>query len=66
MLDTVSRSCGQPQTIPDSGMGGAVAAVSLGMAPQPPDPAQVVEAITRHQGYRALREFRARLYGCLT
>ena len=47
-------------------MGGAVAAVSLGMAPQPPDPAQVVEAITRHQGYRALREFRARLYGCLT
>ena len=47
-------------------MGGAVAAVSRGMAPQPPDPAQVAAAVGRYQGYRALREFRARLYGCLT
>ena len=66
MLNTVSRSRGQPQTIPDSGMGGAVAAVGLGMAPQPPDPAQVAAAIARHQAYQALQEFRARLYGCLT
>src|SRR5579863_9352306 len=64
VLDTVSRSRGQPQTIPDSGgMGGAVAAVRPGVALQPPDPAQVAAAVAR---YRALREFRARLYGCLT
>ena len=47
-------------------MGGAVAAVSLGMAPQPPDPAQVAAAIARCRAYQALQEFRARLYGCLT
>ncbi len=46
-------------------MGGAVAAVSPGMAPQPPDPAQVAAALGRYQAWQALREFRARLYGCL-
>jgi len=67
VLDTVSRSRGQAQTIPDSGgTGGAVAAVSPGMAPQPPDPAQVTDAVARYQAHQALREFRARLYGCLT
>src|SRR6266851_9211774 len=45
-------------------MGGALAAVSLtGMAPRPPDPALVAAAVAR---YQALREFRARLYACLT
>jgi hypothetical protein len=67
VLDTVSRSRGKPQTIPDcGGMGGAAAAVSRGMAPQPPDPAQVAAALARYQAWQALREFRARLYGCLT
>jgi DDE superfamily endonuclease len=64
VLDTVSRSRGQPQTIPDPGTGGAVAAVSLGTAP--PDAAQVAAAMERYRAYRALREFRSRLYGCLT
>jgi hypothetical protein len=35
------------------------------MAP-PPDPAQVAAALARYRAYQALREFRARLYGCLT
>jgi hypothetical protein len=34
-----------------------------GAAPQPPDPAQVADAVAR---FLALREFRARLYACLT
>ncbi|HEX9542449.1 MAG TPA: transposase, partial [Streptosporangiaceae bacterium] len=65
MLDTLPRSGGQLQTIPGAdGMGGALAAVSLtGMAPRPPDPALVAAAVAR---YQALREFRARLYACLT
>jgi len=59
VLDTLPRT-GQLQTIFDSG-------AVLGTAvPQPPDPAQVAAAISRHEAYRALREFRARLYGCLT
>ena len=68
MLDTVSRSGGRPQTVlAPGGTGSAAAAVSLdGMAAQPPDPGQVAAAIARYRGYRALREFRARLYGCLT
>ena len=67
MLDTLSRSGGQLQSILGAcGTGGALAAGEpAGMAP-PPDPAQVAAAVTRYQGYRALREFRARLYGCLT
>ena len=64
MLDTLSRSVGQPQTILGGGMGGALAAGGpAGMAPQPPDRAQVAAAVAR---YQALRGFRARLYGCLT
>jgi hypothetical protein len=59
VLDTLPRA-GQLQTIPVSG-----AAVGAA-APQPPDPAQVAAAIARHEAYRALREFRARLYACLT
>ena len=60
MLDTIPRSGGQLQTIPDAGgTGGALA----GMAPRPPDPALVAAAIAR---YQALRELRARLYACLT
>ena len=68
MLDTLSRSGGQPQTILGAGRtGGALpAGEAAGMAPQPPDPAQVAAAVARYQGCRALREFRARLYGCLT
>jgi hypothetical protein len=36
------------------------------MAAQPPDPARVAAAVARYQAYQALREFRARLYECLT
>jgi len=43
------------------------AAVRLpGMAARPPDPARVADAIARYQACQGLREFRARLYACLT
>ena len=58
MLDTLPRA-GQLQTIHDSG-------AVPGRAAQPPDPAQVAAAVSRYEAYRALREFRSRLYGCLT
>jgi hypothetical protein len=64
VLDTLSRSGGQPQTILGGGMGGALAGGGpAGMAGMPPDRAQVAAAVAR---YQALRDFRARLYGCLT
>jgi hypothetical protein len=68
VLDTLPRSGGRLQSIPGAGgMGGARASVSpAGMTPQPPDPAQVAAAVARHRACQALREFRARLYGCLT
>jgi hypothetical protein len=59
VLDTLPQADGQLQTIPDSG------AVLAAAAPQPPDPAHVAAVIARYEAYRALREFRARLYGCL-
>jgi hypothetical protein len=59
VLDTIPRAGGQLQTILDSGAGLA------GTVPRPPDAAQVADAVARYQAYRALREFRARLYGCL-
>jgi hypothetical protein len=57
VLNTLSRAGGQLQTFLDPG------AAVAGAAPQPPDAAQVAAAAAR---YQALREFRARLYGCLT
>ncbi len=61
MLDTLPRSAGRLQTIAGAGaLGGAE------MAPRPLHPAQVATAVARYQAYQALREFRARLYGCLT
>ena len=60
MLDTLPRAGGQRQTILDSG------AAVAGAVPRPPDAGQVAAAIARYQAFRALREFRARLYGCLT
>jgi DDE superfamily endonuclease len=58
VLDTLPRA-GRLQTIPVSG-------AALGAAaPQPPDAAQVADAIARYRAYQALREFRSRLYGCL-
>src|SRR5450755_2325549 len=68
VLDTLPRAGGRLQSILGAGGTGGLAATGglAGMAPQPPDPAQVAAAVTRYQGYRALREFRARLYGCLT
>jgi hypothetical protein len=68
VLDTLPRSGGRRQTIPGAGgTGGARAAVGpAGMAAQPPDAAQVADAVARYRAYQALREFRARLYGCLT
>jgi hypothetical protein len=64
VLDTLPRA-GRLQTIPD----GALAAGDPGLAgqaPQPPDPAQVADAIARYRAYQGLREFRAGLYACLT
>ena len=60
MLDTLPRAGGQLQTILDPG------AALAGAAPQPPDAAQVADAIARYRACQALREFRSRLYGCLT
>src|SRR5262245_24772606 len=62
VLDTVSRSGGQLQTV----FGALTAGDLAGVAPEPPDPARVADAIARYEAYRALREFRARLYECLT
>jgi hypothetical protein len=63
VLDTLSRSGGLPQTILEGDAAGALAA---GLAPQPPDAAQVAGAVARYQSYQVLREFRLLLYGCLT
>ena len=60
MLDTLPRSAGRLQTIAGAGAGALGGAE---MAPRPLHPAQVATAVAR---YQALREFRARLYGCLT
>lgn len=54
MLDTLPRAGGQLQSV----MGAGAEA-----APRPPDAAQVAGAVA---GFLALREFRARLYECLT
>ena len=54
MLDTVPRAGGRLQS---------ALAAGAGAAPRPPDPAQVADAVAR---FLALREFRTRLYGCLT
>lgn len=59
MLDTLPRAGGQRQAIPDSG------AALAGAGPQPPDAAQVADAIGRYRACQALREFRTGLYGCL-
>ena len=67
MLDTFSRSGGQLQTILGADRYGAPAAAAPGvMVPQPPGPAQVAAAVARCRAYQQLREFRSRLYGCLT
>jgi DDE superfamily endonuclease len=58
VLDTLPRA-GQLQTILDSG-------AALGAAAQPPDPARVADAVARYRAYQALREFRLKLYECLT
>jgi hypothetical protein len=47
------------QTILDSGAARGAA------VPQPPGPAQVAGAVARYRACQGLREFRARLYGCL-
>jgi len=67
VLDSVSRSGGQPQSVPDDGgiRGVLTAGFLAGIAPQPPDPAQVAGAMARHQASGTVREFRAGLYGCL-
>ena len=55
MLDTVPRAGGRLQSVLGAGKEEA--------APRPPDAAQVADAVAR---FVALREFRARLYACLT
>ena len=59
MLDTLPRAA-QLQTVPVSGAAPGAA------APQPPDPARVADAVARYRAYKALREFRLKLYECLT
>jgi len=58
----------QPQSVRDAGglRGFPVAGRLAGIGPQPPDAAQVADAIARYRAYQGLREFRARLYECLT
>jgi hypothetical protein len=63
VLDTLPCPGGRRQTVPGGGAAGGPAA---GGAPEPPDPGQVADATARYQAYRALGEFRARLYECLT
>jgi len=63
VLDTLSRSGGLPQTIL---LSGAADPLPAGLAPRPLDAALVADAVGRYQAYRALQEFRARLYECLT
>ena len=58
MLDTLPRSAGRLQTIAG---GGALGGGPAEMAPRPPDPAQIADAVARYRAYQALREFRA---GC--
>jgi hypothetical protein len=64
VLDTLSRPGGRLQSVP--GSGGALAVDLAGLPAQQPGAAQVADAVAQYRGYRALREFRARLYGCLT
>jgi hypothetical protein len=64
VLDTLSRLGGRLQSVRGAGrVSGVLAADLAGLPAQPPDAAQVADAVAR---YRVLREFRARLYGCLT
>ena len=63
MLDTISRPGWRLQSAQD---GDLAAPRAAGLAARPPDPAQVADAVARYQAYRGLREFRARLYACLT
>jgi len=62
VLDTVPRAGALLQAV--LGAGGALEACLAG--PQPPDPVQVAGAVARYRAYQGLREFRARLYECLT
>jgi hypothetical protein len=64
VLDTLPRAGAELQTI--LGADAPETARLAGAAAQPLDPAQVAEAIVRYQACRGLREFRARLYECLT
>ena len=63
MLDTISRPGGRLQSARDDDL---PVLRPAGLAVRPPDPAQLADAMARYQAYRGLREFRARLYGCLT
>jgi hypothetical protein len=58
VLDTLPRAGGRLQTVLGSGVALAGAA--------PPDAVQVAGAVARYRACQALREFRMRLYACLT
>ena len=62
MLDTFSRPGGRLQSARD---GDLAVLRPARLAAQPPDPAQVADAIARCRSYQGLREFRRRLYECL-
>ena len=66
MLFTLPRSGAVPQTVLEEVRAVLETGVVTPEYAMAPDPAQVADAIARCQAYRALREFRARLYECLT
>jgi hypothetical protein len=63
VLDTLPRVGGRLQTMLGPGLVPKAACLAR---PQPPDPVQVADSIARYRAYQGLREFRARLYECLT
>ncbi len=63
MLDTLPRAGGRLQTMLGPGLVPEAACLAR---PQPPDPVQVADSIARYRAYQGLRQFRARLYECLT
>jgi len=63
VLDTLPRAGGRLQTMLGPGLVPEAACLAR---PQPPDPVQVADSIARYRAYQGLRQFRARLYECLT
>jgi DDE superfamily endonuclease len=63
VLRTLPRPGSGLQTLPETGN---VLLTSLPAGPAAPDPAVFADAVARWRALERLREFRSRLYGCLT